>query len=69
MAKVKKKQVSKLSGQSLDITQEHIENLKSVFPQTVKDGEIDFDALKLTLGSETDTNGQSYGLSWAVSLE
>ena len=51
MAK-KKKQVPKLSGQSLDITQEHIENLKSVFPQAVKDGEIDFDALKLALGSE-----------------
>ena len=50
MAKEKKKQVSKLSGQSLDITQEHIENLKSVFPQVVKDGKVDFKALQLILG-------------------
>jgi len=54
-----------LSGGSLDIKAEQVEKLKSLFPQAVKDGEIDFDALKLALGSETDTNGQSYGLSWA----
>ena len=64
MAK-KKRKISKLSGGSLDIKNEQIEKLKSLFPQVVKDGEIDFDALKLALGSETDTNGLSYGLSWA----
>ena len=58
-------EISKLSGGSLDIKAGQVEKLKSLFPQTVKDGEIDFDALKLALGSETDTNGQSYGLSWA----
>jgi len=67
--KAKKKrdlaEISKLSGESLDIRAGQIEKLKSLFPQTVKDGEIDFDALKLTVGGEADTNGQSYGLSWA----
>lgn len=58
-------EISKLSGGSLDIKAGQVEKLKSLFPQTVKDGEIDFDALKLALGSETDTNDQSYGLSWA----
>ena len=58
-------EIPKLSGGSLDIKAGQVEKLKSLFPQTVKDGEIDFDALKLALGSETDTNGQSYGLSWA----
>jgi len=66
---VKKKrnlsEIPKLSGGSLDIKAGQVEKLKSLFPQAVKDGEIDFDALKLALGSETDTNGQSYGLSWA----
>jgi len=66
---VKKKrnlpEISKLSGGSLDIKAGQVEKLKSLFPQTVKDGEIDFDALKLALGGETDTNGLSYGLSWA----
>ena len=58
-------EIPKLSGGSLDIRAEQVEKLKSLFPQTVKDGEIDFGALKLALGGETDTNGQSYGLSWA----
>jgi len=66
---VKKKrnlsETAKLSGGSLDIKAGQVEKLKSLFPQTVKDGEIDFDALKLALGGETDTNGLSYGLSWA----
>ena len=58
-------EIPKLSGGSLDIKAGQVEKLKSLFPQTVKDGEIDFDALKLALGGETDTNGLSYGLSWA----
>lgn len=69
IGKVKKKwnlsEISKLSGGSLDIKAGQVEKLKSLFPQAIKDGEIDFDALKLALGGETDTNGQSYGLSWA----
>ena len=44
-----------------------VEKLKSLFPQVVKDGEIDFDALKLALGGETGDTGSrlSYGLAWA----
>lgn len=66
---MKKKQnvseTAKLSGESLDIKAGQVEKLKSLFPQAFKDGKIDFDALKLALGGETDTNGLAYGLSWA----
>lgn len=60
-----KAKTAKLTGQSLDITSEQIEKLKSLFPQAVKDGKVDFDALKKSLGEEITTNGDRYGLSWA----
>ncbi|MDO8302608.1 MAG: site-specific DNA-methyltransferase [Sedimentisphaerales bacterium] len=66
---MKNKQVSKLDGKSADVKIEQIKNLKAIFPQAVKDGKVDFEALKLALGSEIETNGQSYGLSWAGKAE
>ena len=58
-------QTSKLSGESLDIKAEQIEKLKSLFPQAIKDGKVDFDALKQALGEEIAANGERYGLGWA----
>ncbi len=69
MAKVKKKQVSKLSGQSLDITHGQIESLKSVFPQVVKDGRVDFKALQLILGDDITPDNERYGLNWAGKMD
>jgi len=39
-------EIPKLSGGSLDIKADQVEKLKSLFPQTVKDGEIDFDGVR-----------------------
>jgi hypothetical protein len=61
----KKRKIAKLSGESLDIKVEQMEKLKSLFPQVVKDGKVDFDTLKQALGEEIDANGERYGLSWA----
>jgi len=66
---VKEKQVSKLSGQSLDIEQAHIENLKSIFPQVVKDGKVDFKALQLILGDDIASDNERYGLNWAGKMD
>ena len=66
---MKDKQISKLDGRSADIKLEQIKNLKSIFPQVVQDGKVDFDALKLALADEIEANGQSYGLSWAGKAE
>ena len=60
-----KEKVKRVEPASKDIKLDNTARLKAIFPQSVKDGEIDFDALKLALGGETDTNGLSYGLSWA----
>lgn len=60
-----KKQIEKLSGKSKDIAAEQITAFKNIFPQAVKDGKIDFDALKQLLSSEIESPQQSYGLSWA----
>jgi adenine-specific DNA-methyltransferase len=50
---------------SMDIKKLQIENLKALFPETVTEGKIDFDKLKLTLGEEIETAKERYGMSWA----
>lgn len=51
---------------SVDIQNENLEKLRTVFPQFVKDGQIDFDALTTFFGKEGIIAGpEKYGLSWA----
>ena len=66
---MKKKEISKLSGESLDIKQAHIESLKSLFPQAVKDGRVDFAALKALLGDDIAAENERYGLNWAGKMD
>ncbi len=61
----KEPQMVKLAGESMDIISGQVEKLRTLFPGAVKDGKVDFEALKLTLGGDIDANGQRYGLSWA----
>ena len=68
-SKVKKMEISKLSGESLDVKQSHIDSLKSIFPQAVKDGKVDFKALQLILGDDIATDNERYGLNWAGKMD
>ncbi len=54
-----------IDGKSLDITQDNLAKLKQLFPNLVKDGEIDLTELKATFGQEPDINEEHYGLGWA----
>jgi adenine-specific DNA-methyltransferase len=49
---------------SLDIVAENIEKMKSLFPESVVEGKIDFDVLKQLLGSTVEEDEEKYGLNW-----
>lgn len=50
--------------QSMNITEENISKLKSLFPETFNEGSIDFDVLKQLLGVNVDEKEERYGLNW-----
>jgi len=57
--------VSKLNGESLDVTKQNIERLKELFPEVLTDGEkIDFDLLKTVLGEVIEDNNERYQFTW-----
>lgn len=56
--------MEKLDGKTLDLTKENINALKTLFPEVVTEGKIDFDKLKLVLGEEIETNKEKYEFTW-----
>ena len=51
-------------AQSLDITQQNIEQLKQLFPDVFSENKIDFEALKAVLGEEVDDSEERYNFTW-----
>lgn len=49
---------------SPDIVVGNIEQLKTLFPDAVTDGKVDFEALKQLLGGAVDEREEKYGLNW-----
>lgn len=57
--------IEKLDLQSMDIKQQQIENLKSLFPEAFTEGnKVDWDKLRLTLGETIDVGKERYGMNW-----
>ena len=56
---------SKVSQQINNIVGENIKKLAQLFPSAVKDGEVDFDALKEELGEFEEVGSENYELTWA----
>lgn len=50
--------------QSMNITEDNICKLKSLFPEAFNEGGIDFDVLKQLLGKNIDEKEERYGLNW-----
>lgn len=48
-----------------DIVGDNIKRLAQLFPSAVKDGEVDFEALKEELGQFTEVGSEKYELTWA----
>ncbi|MGE4503254.1 MAG: site-specific DNA-methyltransferase [Thiomicrospira sp.] len=54
-----------INGESLNLTEHHIEQLKQLFPNVFTEGKIDFDALKAELGECVETESERYQFTWA----
>jgi len=54
----------KLDGKTQDLISENITKLKDLFPEAFKEGKIDFEALRLILGDEIDTENERYSFTW-----
>lgn len=64
--KNKPQKMEKVAMVSEDIENENLQKLRSVFPQFVKDGSVDFDALQSFFKKEEILpDDEKYGLSWA----
>src|SRR3989344_809651 len=58
--------IDKVATTSADIPNENLQKLRAAFPQFVKDGQVDFDALHAFFDKERMLAGpEKYGLSWA----
>lgn len=51
-------------AQSADQVAANIQQLKSLFPEAVTEGKLDFDVLKQLLGGEVEEREEKYGLNW-----
>ena len=53
-----------MSGESMNIVEENIEKLKSIFPEVFNEDKIDFDKLQNVLGNYIDTDEEKYRFTW-----
>lgn len=56
--------VETLDGKSLSIAEEKMSRLRTLFPEAVCEGRIDFNQLKAALGEAVYTGEERYGISW-----
>lgn len=54
----------KLSGESMDIVEDNIEKLKSIFPDVFTEGKVDFDKLQEVLGNYIEKKDERYNFTW-----
>ena len=52
-------------GLSLDLVQDNIYHLGQLFPEVIKEGKVDFEALHDLLGNYQETTEERYCLNWA----
>ena len=48
-----------------NIVNDNVRKLESIFPSVVKDGEVDFEALREELGQFKEVESEKYELTWA----
>ncbi|MFG1403834.1 site-specific DNA-methyltransferase [Xanthobacter sediminis] len=64
LEKMKKLDVESPETKSADTVSGNVEVLKSLFPDAVTEGKIDFEVLKQLLGGVVDEREEKYGLDW-----
>lgn len=53
-----------LDGNSFDMVSDNINKLKNIFPEVITEDKIDFEKLKLILGSDIETDSERYSFTW-----
>ena len=48
-----------------NIVNDQVRKLESIFPSAVKDGEVDFEALREELGLFEEVDSEKYELTWS----
>ena len=56
---------NKVPQQINDIVGDNVKKLAQLFPSAVKDGEVDFEALKEELGQYEEVGSEKYEFTWA----
>lgn len=54
----------KLNGESMDIVEDNIGKLKSIFPDIFTEGKVDFDKLQEILGNYIEKKDERYNFTW-----
>ena len=52
-----------MDGKSLDVNQEQLKKLQEAFPESLAEGKVDWDKLRLTLGEELILQNERYVLN------
>jgi len=56
---------TRVNQQINDVTNDNLKKLEQLFPSVVKDGRVDFDALKAELGEVEEVGAEKFELVWA----
>jgi adenine-specific DNA-methyltransferase len=65
----KMEQLTKKDGQSMDIVEQNIDQLKELFPDVFSEGKIQFDKLQALLGNHVTEEEDNYNFSWHGKLK
>lgn len=65
MSNIQKIEERKLKKEIFDVKNENLKALEKLFPSVVKDGQVDFQALKEELGEFEEVGSEKYGLTWS----
>ena len=57
--------IPQTESKSADLVAQNLEQLKQIFPEVIKEGKVDFEALHDLLGSYGDTPEERFTLNWA----
>ena len=62
---MQKTNIPQAESKSADLVAQNLEQLKQIFPEVVKEGKVDFEALNDLLGNYGDTAEERFCLNWA----
>lgn len=62
---MQKTNIPQAESKSADLVAQNLEQLKQIFPEVIKEGKVDFEALNDLLGNYGDTTEERFALNWA----